>query len=210
MNKLQALPHQRELISYNCPYTILNWERAQGATTGMFLKWICSRQSAIVNAGIRDSTFTQFVSWLKKCGLEYSMSGDRISGYRRITLTDTLQSVEFFSDNDFVKHFSYLRPNAGLIMIDNVDMFMDYKDVACIVERLKHKQQIIFSCDYNNLGWRHLEYNRGEVVHPETEELIARDYSWDKCLIDWKDKNLKRQYITKATADFYDKRVRIL
>ena len=48
MSKLLSLPHQLELLKSESPIVILNWKRMQGATVGMFMKWLHSGQSALM------------------------------------------------------------------------------------------------------------------------------------------------------------------
>lgn len=122
----------------------------------------------------------------------------------QITLHE-LQSITFVRGKEsFIDQVLFYSANHGLLLIDNVDIYFNNKEVKQILERQKRHQQIVFSCDKGNLGWRHLEYNRGEVAtHPKTGDLIAREYSWDESLIYWKHKDLKRHYATKASEEFY-------
>lgn len=211
MSKLQALPHQLKLLQSDSPIVILNWKRMQGATAGMFMKWLHSGQSSLM-VDYRDLKFNQCCRFLKDHGVEFTATGDKVSGHRRIVLDELgCLSIDFYSSTSFVDTVMFLRPNHYLWLIDNVDEYLNWKEVKRILERLNHKQQIVFSCDYGNLGWRHLEYSRGEVAtHPETGALVARDYSWDKVLIDWENKNLKRTCATKVEGDFYIKEVEVL
>ena len=211
MSKLSPLPHQLKLLQSESPIVILNWKRMQGTTVGMFMKWLNSGQSALM-VDYRDLKFNQCCHFLKDNSVEFTVTGDRVSGHRRIVLDElSCLSIDFYSANGFVDTVMFLRPNHGLWLIDNVDEYFNWLEVKRILERLNHKQQIVFSCDYGNLGWRHLEYYRGEVAtRPETGNLVARDYSWDKVLIDWSHKNLKRTCATKVEEDFYIKEVEIL
>lgn len=210
MKKFQPLPHQLTLMESESPITILNWERMQGATTGMFLKWLYSGQSSLM-VDYRDLKFNQCCHFLKDNDVKFTVTSDKVNSHRRIVLEDSHLSIDFYSANGFVDTVMFLRPNHGLWLIDNVDEYFNWLEVKRILERLNHKQQIVFSCDYGNLGWRHLEYDRGEAVsHPETGNLVAKDYSWDKVLIDWKHKNLKRTCTTKVGEEFYIKEVEIL
>ena len=211
MNKFQPLPHQLTLMESESPITILNWKRMQGATTGMFMKWLYSGQSSLM-VDYRDLKFKQCCHFLKDNNINFTVTGDKVNGHRRIVLDELGSlSIDFYSSRDFVKMVMFLRPNHYLWLIDDVDFYFDWKEIKTILERLNNKQQIVFSCSYNNLGWRHLEYHQGEVVtHPQTGELVAREYSWDKVLIDWKHKDLKRYYATKVGEEFYIKGVEIL
>jgi len=209
MSKINALSHQNELIFTDHPYTIINWDRMAGATTGMFLKWICSQQSVLM-VDERDVRFYTCCYFLKELGLEFNVGGDRVYGYRRIILKDTLLSIDFYNYKSFLETIHYLRPNQTLWLIDNVDMYFNDREVESIINRLNYKQQIVFSCDRNNLGWRHLEYNRGEAVFDDKGNLVVMEYSWDRCLIDWKHNDLKRHFATKVGEEFYKMGVRVL
>lgn len=211
MSKLQPLQHQFTLVKSESPITILNWKRMQGATTGMFLKWLYSGQSSLM-VDYRDLKFNQCCHFLKDNDIKFTVTGSKVSGHRRIVLDEIGSlSIDFYSANSFIDTVMFLRPNHGLWLIDNVDEYFNWLEVKRILERLNHKQQIVFSCDYGNLGWRHLEYyRRGVATHPETGDLVAKDYSWDKVLIDWKHNDLKRHYSTKVGWEFYIKEVEIL
>ena len=210
MAKLKALQHQLNLVKSESPIVILNWRRAEGATTAMFLKWLYSGQSSLM-VDYRDEKFTQCRNFLEDNDIKFTVTGSKISGHRRIVLEGDLSSIDFYSASSFVKTVMVLRPNHYLWLIDNVDMYFNERDVKRIVERLNHKQQIIFSCDYSNLGWRHLKYDRGEAItNPTTGKLVAREYSWDGCLINWDHEDLKRQQSLKADTAYYIKEVEIL
>jgi len=209
MSKTQPLPHQLKLLQSEASITIVNWKRMQGATVGMFMKWLHSGQSSLM-VDYRDLKFNQCCYFLKDSSVEFTVTGDKVSGHRRIVLEDSHLSIDFYSIKGFVDTVMFLRPNHSLWLIDNVDEYFNWLEVKRILERLNHKQQIVFSCDYGNIGWRHLEYSRGEVVFNDKGNLVGREYSWDRCLIDWDNKNLKRHFITKVEEDFYKIGVRIL
>jgi len=210
MSKIIPLPHQKEIIASESPITIVNWKRAEGASTGMILKWLCSMQSALMLDSYDSGyNFQNCRKILSQAGIDFTVT-DNMFG-RQVTIKGTSQSILFCNPEEFFDQAWINGANHSLLLVDNVDLCFNYpKSVSDIVERRKPKQQIIFSCDYGNLGWRHLEYNRGEAVVDEKGNLVGREYSWDRCLIDWQHNDLKRYSATKAGVEFYKDGVRVL
>ena len=160
---LSILPDQKRIVESEYPITILNWDRKEGATTGMVLKWLSSERSALMCSYNFEDCFRTCVSILNKMGLEYTYTKTDFDSYRIVL--ETGQSLDIYHYKGFVEFVLPLKPSCSLWLLDNVDKVINSRDIERLVAFATRKScnRIVFSCEKGNLGWRHFEYFQGEV-----------------------------------------------
>lgn len=201
MDKLkQSIESQKQ-------HLLITGGRRSGLTYSLLMKALNTQGSVAFVSGFNSGNgdaLKQTINILKECGWrDYTVGTCRFSGGK---ILRTQQNTVTFIDGDQLIDYFWLKPRLNLICVDQPEQ-LPYSHIRDVIKYTDNYEiSKAFATQPFNCAYRNPEYVNGAVVRDEEGNLLYKDYSWDKVLLNWEkvDKsNQSKKIITKLSPDHY-------
>ena len=136
------LKAQEQLIKSSSDITIVNWNRLEGASSGMVFKWLYSGQSALMLDDRHYQNFKLCCDILTKEKIDFEVTKTSVDEIK-IQAVAMSPSITFVNKSSkFEEQIIFYGANHSLLLVDNVDMYFKYENVVNIINRLNSAECI--------------------------------------------------------------------